>query len=62
MNGLSDEIYETLLKLGVTSNYTGFFQAAYAIQICVERPERLLLVSKWFTLMLRSAVIQVGLQ
>jgi two-component system response regulator (stage 0 sporulation protein A) len=27
--------------LGVTANYRGFFQTAYAVQLCVEDPERL---------------------
>ncbi len=41
------EIYDLLYRLGVTANYTGFFHTAYAVSLCVERPERLLLVTKW---------------
>lgn len=41
------EICNLLYRLGVTANYTGFFQTAYAVQLCLERPERLLLVTKW---------------
>ncbi len=40
-------IYDLLYQLGVTANYTGFFHTAYAIALCVERPNRLLLVTKW---------------
>lgn len=36
-----------LYHLGVTSNYTGFFHTVYAVHLCVERPNRLLLVTKW---------------
>lgn len=41
------EIYDLLYNLGVTANYTGFFHTAYAVQLCTENPERLLLVTKW---------------
>ena len=41
------DIYDLLYRLGVTANYTGFFHMAYALQLCVEQPERLLLVTKW---------------
>ena len=40
-------IYDLLYQLGVTANYTGFFHTAYAISLCVEQPDRLLLVTKW---------------
>lgn len=39
--------YGLLYSLGVTANYTGFFHTAFALQLCVEQPERLLLVTKW---------------
>ena len=39
--------YGLLYSLGVTANYTGFFQTAFAVQLCMEQPERLLLVTKW---------------
>ncbi len=39
--------YDLLYHLGVTANYTGFFQTAYALSLCTEQPERLLLVTKW---------------
>lgn len=42
-----NEIYDLLYSLGVTANYTGFFQVASAIELCAEHPERLLLVTKW---------------
>ena len=41
------EIYELLYRLGVTANYTGFFYTAYAVQLCAEHPDRLMLVTKW---------------
>lgn len=41
------EIYDLLYQLGVTANYTGFFHTAYAVSLCAEHPERLLLVTKW---------------
>lgn len=41
------EIYDLLCRLGVTANYTGFFHTAYAISLCIQRPDRLLLVTKW---------------
>lgn len=31
----------------MTANYTGFFQLAYAVSLCVEQPDRILLVTKW---------------
>lgn len=44
---MQTEIYNLLYQLGVTANYTGFFHIAYAVSLCVEQPERLLLVTKW---------------
>ena len=44
---MSTEIYDLLYQLGVTANYTGFFHTAYAVALCAEQPERLLLVTKW---------------
>lgn len=41
------DICDLLYRLGVTANYTGFFYTAYAVRLCMERPERLLLVTKW---------------
>lgn len=41
------EVYDLLYRLGVTANYTGFFHTAYAVSLCVEQPDRLLLVTKW---------------
>ena len=40
-------INHLLYCLGVTANYTGFFHASYAVKLCIEQPERLLLVTKW---------------
>ena len=36
-----------LWRLGITANYIGFFHTAYALSLCVERRERLLLATKW---------------
>lgn len=44
---MSAEIYDLLYQLGVTANYTGFFHTAYAVALCAEQPDRLLLVTKW---------------
>ena len=41
------DIYDLLYHLGVTANYTGFFQTASAVRLCMKQPERLLLVTKW---------------
>lgn len=43
----SNEVFNLLYRLGVTANYIGFFQTAYAVQLCVQHPERLTLVTKW---------------
>lgn len=40
------DIYDLLHRLGVTSNYIGFFHTAYALSLCVNQPDRLLLVTK----------------
>lgn len=41
------EIYGELRDLGVTANYTGFFHVSYAVFLALERPDSLLLVTKW---------------
>ena len=41
------EIYQVLHRLGMTSNYTGYFQMAYAVYLVVRSPQRLLHVTKW---------------
>lgn len=43
-NSLS--IYGLLYRLGVTRNYKGFFQTAYAVELCRRQPDRLILVTK----------------
>ena len=40
------EIYNLLNRLGLTANYAGFFHLACAVSLCVECPERLMLVTK----------------
>lgn len=39
-------IFRLLYWLGLTANYTGFFQLASALQLCVEQPQRLTSVTK----------------
>ena len=41
------QIYDLLYRLGVTARYVGFFYTAYALRLCAEQPERLLLITKW---------------
>ena len=41
------DIYNLLYRLGVTANYTGFFQTAFAVHLCMQHLERLQLVTKW---------------
>ena len=38
---------DLLFRLGITPNYAGFEQAASAVQLCIEQPRRLELVTKW---------------
>lgn len=40
------DIYRFFLLLGITPNYLGFYQAAYAVAICMKEPERLISVTK----------------
>ena len=39
-------IFGLLYWLGITANYTGFFQTAYAVELCRAEPKRLLLITK----------------
>ena len=36
-----------LSRLGVTANYAGFYQTAYAVSLSVKEPDRLLFITKW---------------
>ena len=52
MNGKNTEPphntpYNLLHRLGVSANYKGFFHCAYAVTLCMQQQERLLLVTKW---------------
>ena len=40
------DIFDLLYRLGISANYTGFFQTARAVELCRAEPERLLLVTK----------------
>ncbi len=46
MDTLLSRSYRLLYQLGVTANYIGFFYTAYAMSLCAEQPDRLLLVTK----------------
>lgn len=41
------EVYDLLYCLGITVKYKGFFYTAYAVQLAIQQPERLLHVTKW---------------
>ncbi len=41
------EVRELMERLGITPNYKGFYYATYAVGLAAEKPERLLLVTKW---------------
>ena len=41
------EVRELMERLGITLNYKGFYYAVYAVRLAAEKPERLLLVTKW---------------
>ena len=41
------EIYDLLYRLGLTGNSVMFFYTAYAVWLCVQQPERLMLATKW---------------
>ena len=47
MEKISAETQNLLYRLGLTANYRGFFYISYAIALCIEKEERLLLVTKW---------------
>ena len=40
------DIFDLLCRLGISANYTGFFQTACAVELCRAEPERLLQVTK----------------
>lgn len=46
MNRQTDTL-KLLYCLGATANYTGTAYTAYAVLLCKQQPERLLLVTKW---------------
>ena len=41
------EIHCLLYRLGLTANSVMFFHTAYAVWLCVQQPDRLMLVTKW---------------
>lgn len=46
-NELGENTNYLLYRLGLTANYRGFFYVSYAIELSIEKEERLLLVTKW---------------
>ena len=46
MKKASRDILDLLYRLGISANYTGFFQTACAVELCRTEPERLLSVTK----------------
>lgn len=44
---ISTKISILLYHLGITPDYTGFFQTAWAVQLSINQPERRLFVTKW---------------
>ena len=40
------DIFDLLNRLGISANYTGFFQTACAVELCRTAPERLLKITK----------------
>ncbi|MCI8631282.1 MAG: sporulation protein [Firmicutes bacterium] len=44
---ISVDIQDLLYRMGVTAKYIGFFHTACAVELAMEDPERLLLVTKW---------------
>lgn len=41
-----EQIHQILRQLGLSANYLGFYQMAWAVRLAREEPERLLLVTK----------------
>ena len=39
-------VHELLCSLGVTANYAGFFHLSFAVYLALQKPERLLFVTK----------------
>ena len=46
MDKVSCNIFDLLYRLGISANYNGFLQTAYAVELCRMEPERLQLVTK----------------
>lgn len=40
------EIRAVLYEMGVSEKYMGFFYILYAVELCIDRPDRLLFVTK----------------
>ncbi len=47
MEHMISDIYDLLYRLGLTANYTAFFHTSYAVMLCIQTPEKLLLVTKY---------------
>lgn len=44
---IEERAAELLNRLGVTANYRGYYYVSGAIELCAEKEERLLLITKW---------------
>ena len=42
-----NELYVLLNRIGVTSNYIGYYYAAHAVLLSMHQPRRLVQVTKW---------------
>lgn len=42
-----NKTWEQLALLGVPASYKGCYFASYAVELCLETPDRLLLITKW---------------
>ena len=41
------EIYSLLNRIGITSNYLGYYYIAHAVLLSIHQPKRLVRVTKW---------------
>ena len=44
---IKQKIYSLLNRIGITSNYTGYYYIAYAVLISLYQPRRIVQVTKW---------------
>ena len=44
---IEERTTKLLNRLGVTANYRGYYYVSSAVELCVEKEERLLFITKW---------------